>query len=372
MTSYLIFLGTFIGIYALYSLGLNLQWGYTGLLNFGHVAFMTVGAYTTVLLNLQGVPSPIAALCGMVMAALLGLVMGLTTLRLREDYLAIVTIGGAEVIRLIATNEKWLTKGTQGLQGFDLPLQNWEPNVFARLGMIGLLTGAMIWVYWQLWRWTRHRLQHCQHNPRQHNYRQLVGQIVLSFSLAVLGLTLYCAEVQGLYYYTFVPKSGLLLLLILVSIVTFWSVEHLVRSPWGRVLKAVREDQEVARALGKNVFSYKLQSLMLGGAIAGLAGAFYAWQFASLYPDSFKPQTTFDAWTIVVLGGAANNLGPILGAVLFWGYDSLTRFGFAALQWGDARVGALRIMVIGLLLIGLMVWRPQGLLGNKDELTLER
>jgi neutral amino acid transport system permease protein len=111
---------------------------------------------------------------------------------------------------------------------------------------------------------------------------------------------------------------------------------------------------------------------MLGGAIAGLAGAFYVWQLAAVFPDNFKPQVTFDAWTIVVLGGSAHILGPLLGAIVFWAYDSLTRFGFAALPMDDVRLGALRIMLIGLLLMGLMLWRPQGLLGKKEELTLGR
>ena len=146
-----------------------------------------------------------------------------------------------------------------------------------------------------------------------------------------------------------------------------------MRSPWGRVLKAIREDEEVARALGKNVFWYKLQSLMLGGAITGLSGALYVWQLTAVYPDQFKPIATFNGWTIVVLGGTGNNIGTLLGATIFWTYQTVSRFFLDDLfPFTDAQLGALRIMLIGLLLIVLMMVRPQGLLGKSDELTLDR
>lgn len=295
---YLIFLTTLTATFAIFNLGLNLQWGFTGLINFGHVVFMTVGAYTTVLLSLNGVPWFIAILIGAGFAALLGLLMGISTLRLRQDYLAIVTIGVSEIVRLIALNEEWLTKGTFGVQRFPRPFEQFgaEPEKIA----------------------------------------------LMFLSLGVLALV-------------------------------FWGLERLVRSPWGRVLKAIREDEEVAHALGKNVFWYKLQSLMLGGSIAGVAGAFYAWQLSTIYPDSFQPQVTFDAWTMIVLGGAGKNWGAILGAIVFQAYYVATRFILPAIVPLDAdRLGAFRIMIVGLMLMILMIWRPQGILGNKDELTLGR
>ena len=153
----------------------------------------------------------------------------------------------------------------------------------------------------------------------------------------------------------------------------FWRLEALVHSPWGRVLKAIREDEDVAKALGKNVFRYKLQSLMIGGAIAGLAGSFYAWQLTFINPDGFISLLTFQAWIIVVLGGSGNNVGTLLGALIFWAYDAATRFLLpAVIHLDDARLGAFRVMVIGLLMIVLMMWRPQGILGKKDELSLGR
>ncbi|NJO94006.1 MAG: branched-chain amino acid ABC transporter permease, partial [Hydrococcus sp. RM1_1_31] len=121
-SGYIVFLISSAGLYGLFALGLNVQWGYTGLINFGHVAFMTIGAYTTALLSILGVPLLIAVLIGAGLAALLGLLIGMTTLRLREDYLAIVTIGVSELVRLVALNEEWLTKGSFGIQRYPLPL----------------------------------------------------------------------------------------------------------------------------------------------------------------------------------------------------------------------------------------------------------
>ena len=146
-----------------------------------------------------------------------------------------------------------------------------------------------------------------------------------------------------------------------------------MRSPWGRVLKAIREDEQIAKALGKNIFWYKLQSFMLGGAIAGIAGSFNAWYISNVYPTNFEPLITFNAWTIVVLGGAGNNVGTIIGAILFSAYYEVTRFVLPAIIPLDSnRLAAFRIMLIGLILIVLMMWRPQGMLGKKEELTLGR
>jgi neutral amino acid transport system permease protein len=115
-----------------------------------------------------------------------------------------------------------------------------------------------------------------------------------------------------------------------------------------------------------------LQALMIGGGIAGIAGAFYAWQITSVYPTNFEPMMTFNAWTIVMLGGAGNNAGVILGAIIFWTYDTITRLDWIndTLHLSADKMGALRIMVIGLILMVIMMWRPQGFLGNRNELTL--
>jgi neutral amino acid transport system permease protein len=380
MVDYLIFLAVQTAIYSLFSLGLNLQWGFTGLINFGHVAFITIGAYTTVLLSFKGVPLLIAALCGAILAALLGLVIGFSTLRLREDYLGIVTIGVGELIRLVVNNqelpstENWETwqSGAFGLQSYRIPLSNLAPNLFLKFVMIGLLTlVALLTIFW-LWRWIRAvQPSRVADAPKTRGSKQeFTLRLIVGITLALLSVAIYISGVIGLYNYN--PKAGLMLLSVIILALVFWRLEALVRSPWGRVLKAIREDEEIPRALGKNVFWYKLQSFMLGGAIAGVAGALYAWQQSSVYPNDFEPQTTFNAWIMVILGGSGNNIGTILGAVIFSAYDALTREYLDDIfpQLTTEQSGAFRIMVIGLILMVLMVSRPQGILGKKEELTL--
>jgi len=437
MEGFVVSLVIFTAIFTLFGLGLNLQWGYTGLINFGHVAFMTIGAYTTVLLSLRGVPLWLAAIIGGIAASLLGLLIGFSTLRLREDYLAIVTIGVSEMLRLIAINEEEVTRGTFGIQGFPLPLADLNPGWLLRVLMMVVLAAVVGLAYWQGFRWLRQVWKRSP-TPELLNSSRIALGYILSLVLAVVGvgflasqskagewlppwalgaallaafvgivmlfvwlgdratqkvkgwatgLSVVVALIAGLvgiwafgyslaalYHYNDNPsKNGLMLLSVVLVAVVFWGLERLVRSPWGRVIKAIREDEEVARALGKNVFAYKLQSLMLGGFLAGLAGALYSWQLTTVYPDNFRPLVTFNAWTIVVLGGAGSNLGTLLGASIFWAYDTITRFVLRDIvPLEDARLGAFRVMVIGLILMILMIWRPQGMLGKKEELTLGR
>ncbi|HEY9642475.1 MAG TPA: branched-chain amino acid ABC transporter permease [Coleofasciculaceae cyanobacterium] len=437
MQGFIVSLIIFTAVFAVFGLGLNLQWGFTGLINFGHVAFMTLGAYTTVLLSLQGVPLLLAALVGAAVAAGLGLLIGFATLRLRTDYLAIVTIGVSEMIRLVAINEGWLTRGTLGLQGFPLPLASLNPAWPLRIGMILLFTAVIALGYWQLWKWLRQTIKSLSRQAlvtgslTALGYISSLGFLLFSIGLTAkqlkqtnalppwllglglliafttvtgfylwlsrrisaripewtVGLTTVCTmalaasglwisgiAVDAIYHYESNPsKTGLMVVSVLVLELLYWGLEKLVRSPWGRILKAIREDEEVAKALGKNVFWYKLQSLMLGGAIAGIAGALYSWQLTTVYPDNFPPLVTFNAWTIVVLGGAGSNAGTLLGSAIFWAYYNVTRFILGDIvPLDDARLGAFRIMVIGLLLMVMMVWRPQGILGKKEELTLGR
>ncbi|MEH2418847.1 branched-chain amino acid ABC transporter permease [Nostoc sp.] len=375
MVDYLIFLAISTAIFALFALGLNLQWGFTGLINFGHIAFMTLGAYTTVLLSLKGVPLLISAIAGAIVAALLGLVIGFATLRLREDYLAIVTIGTGELIRLVVNNQElpvgdtWIS-GAFGVQSYRIPLST-EPNLFVKFVMIGLLTLLAAVTFFTLWRWIRitQMSQTTDLGKRITSKQEFASRLGVGIVLAVLAAAIYISGVIGLYNYN--PKAGLMLVLLLIVAFVYWRLEILVRSPWGRILKAIREDEEIPKALGKNVFWYKLQSLMLGGAIAGIAGAFFAWQLGAIYPDNFQPQITFDTWIMVILGGSANNVGTILGAVIFFAYDALTREVLPRIvPLDEARLGAFRIMVIGLIMMVLMIWRPQGILGKKEELTL--
>lgn len=370
-SGYLIFLVTSTAVYAIFGLGLNLQWGFTGLINFGHVAFMTLGAYATAILTLNGVPMPFAVLAGMILSSLLGLLIGTSTLRLREDYLAIVTIGVSELIRLVALNEEWLTKGAFGIQRYPLPF-DFEPNIFVKFLFIGSLTILAIYAEAILLHSiTRQFKENQQVQGKSYQPRKPFALIIWGAIATFLILFAYVPGVVSLYNYSY--KAGLMLLTLLVLALVYTGLEFLVNSPWGRILKAIREDEEIPRALGKNVFWYKLQSFMLGGAIAGLAGAFFAWQLTTIYPSNFEPLLTFQAWIIVVLGGAGSNAGTILGAIIFWAYDSLTRFILPQLNAFDqSQAGAFRVMIIGLILMILMVWRPQGILGKKEELTLGR
>lgn len=436
MEDFIVSLVIFTSIYAVFGLGLNMQWGFTGLINFGHVAFMTLGSYTTVLLSQAGVPLVLAAIGGGCVAAGLGLLIGVSTLRLRTDYLAIVTIGVAEVIRSIAVNEEWLTGGTFGIQRFPLPLQGFNPSFLTRIGMIVVLTVVVGLAYFQLWQWLRQHLKRVSLAVLGRG--SLVALVYLGtltlllvaiatasqtlkraellppwvLGLALLGAivavcwgyltlakrvqfrvegwspglmlisTLFCAlvgiwifgyMVSAIYNYSNPTKTGLMWVSVLMVALLYAALQRLVRSPWGRVLKAIREDEEVAKALGKNVFWYKLQSLMVGGLCAGIAGSLYAWQLTTVFPDNFLPLITFNAWTIVMLGGAGSNVGTLMGAAIFWGYDSITRFILRDIvPLDDVSLGAFRVMIIGLILMGLMVWRPQGILGKKEELSLGR
>ncbi|MBE9029910.1 branched-chain amino acid ABC transporter permease [filamentous cyanobacterium LEGE 11480] len=366
---YLVFLVTIASIYAIFSLGLNLHWGFTGLLNFGHAGFMAIGAYTAILLNLAGVPIFLAVLAGGLLAALLGLIMGISTLRLREDYLAIVTIGFSEIIRLVAVNEEWLTKGTFGIQGFKLPLETFRPTLFTRYGMVAVFTAIVGFGAWKVGRYFWKKLQSAK-------------GLAMAFTgfwaavLAIVGFILYGACAGSLLNFRAnSAQNGLLFVSVITLAIVYVALEKLVHSPWGRVLKAIREDEEIPRALGKNIFFYKLQSLMIGGFIAGIGAVFQAWQLSNIYPTQYQTNITFTTWTIVVLGGAGSNPGILLGAAIFWAYSAITRdLGQVPLLSGleADQIGALRIMLIGVILMVLMVSRPQGILGNKDELTLGR
>ncbi|MEM1367589.1 MAG: branched-chain amino acid ABC transporter permease [Cyanobacteria bacterium P01_H01_bin.15] len=363
MVDYLVRVCIFASFFSIFALGLNLQWGFAGLINFGHVAFMTLGAYATVLLSSQGVPILIAVGVGALLAAGLGLLVGTSTLRLREDYLSIVTIGVSEVIRLVANNEEWLTRGSFGVQSYPLPLGAWEPGGFGKVILFLILAALGIFASTQLWQGLSRRRRAGKKGKVNDWVMTLIAQTLIG-SVTINGFVAIAN-----YQY----KVGLMILALLSLALVFWGLEFITHSPWGRVLKAIREDEEIPRALGKSVFWYKLQAFMLGGVIAGIGGAFYAWQLTTVYPSSFDPLVTFNAWTMVVLGGAGSNPGAVLGAVIFWIYDSVTRFVLSDLPWLDAgRIGAFRLMAIGLILMVMMRWRPQGILGNKDELTLTK
>jgi len=298
LLDYLISIMLTAGIYAIFALGLNLQWGYAGLLNFGHVAFMAIGAYTTVLLSLHGAPLPLAILTGMILAGVAGAFLGMATLKLREDYLAIVTIGFSEILRFLLLNEAWLTKGSFGLYGYPRPFQ----DLVSAQDYNFFLAGVVL--------------------------------IILAFVYALL--------------------------------------EVLARSPWGRVLKSIRDDEAVSISLGKDAFHYKVQSLILGSSIAALSGSLLAFYLQYINPMNFQPVETFYAWIIVIMGGSGNNRGTIIGAMLLWGFFSGTRFVEGYLSFSPSASSATRMVLIGAMLVALMMFRPQGLMGRKEELAIGR
>jgi neutral amino acid transport system permease protein len=224
--------------------------------------------------------------------------------------------------------------------------------------------------FFSLWRWVRvSQVSNIANSQKKVGGKQeFISRLIIGVLLAVLAVAVYISGAIALYNDN--PTAGLMLMSLIVLAFVFWRLEILVRSPWGRILKAIREDEEIPKALGKNVFWYKLQSLMLGGAVAGIAGAFIAWQLSAIYPNNFEPQETFNAWIIVILGGSGNNLGTVLGAIIYFIYYEGTRNLDKIIPLDSDRLSALRIMIIGLILMVLMIWRPQGILGKKEELTL--
>jgi branched-chain amino acid transport system permease protein len=293
MTAYLVAMAILALIYALLALGLNLHWGHTGLINFGHVAFFALGAYATALATTHGAPIAVGFVAAVVVAAVAALPIGWITVRLRSDYLAIVTIGFSETLRLVLLNEEWLTRGPHGLSGI--------PRPFETLG-------------------------------------------------------------RG------TSEVAYLALLVVAVVVVYATLERLVRSPLGRVLRAIREDEDAAVALGKDVVAFKVRSLVLGAAIAGLAGAFYAHYINYVVPDQFLPLVTFYVWIAVILGGSGSNAGALIGTAVLLVFLEGTRF---LKDWGlavdEARLAAFRFVVVGLALIALVRFRPQGLLGEAER-----
>jgi len=309
------FVGVVAGIYTILALGLQLEFGFTGLLNFGQVAFMAIGAYTMAILVVkEGWSTWLAAPLAVVAAAIAGVLLGLPSVRLRADYFAIVTIAFSEIVRYVAINEQSLTGGSQGT---------------IALGKVG---------------------EAAQYNSEWEGFQSWV-QGVLHVSSDV----------------------AMLVIVWVVAVVLLALVWLAVRTPWGRVLRAIREDEDAAASLGKNAFAYKLQSLALGSALGGVAGVFYAWQFSYFSPDDFQPLLTFFAWMIVILGGLGRVWSVPVGSLVFGFLFAGTRFlDFAPLSYLDSAERAyLRLIVIGLVIIGLVLLRPQGILGRREEMVLE-
>jgi len=306
--------------YALSAMGLNLQFGYTGLLNFGHVAFMMAGAYGTAITVDAGGSLWLGVIVGIASGALLGMLLGIPTLRLRADYLAIVTISIGEIMRLFARSgfAEPLTGGVFGIQAF--AGEFFDLNPFAPGARYG---------------W---------------------GEFV--FQGRALFVSLVGWALVGL------------------GVIVTWK---LIRSPWGRVVRAVREDEDAVRSLGKNVFFYKLQALMLGGAFGALAGLLLAIEQQNVTPNSFEPRVTFFLYVVVIVGGAGTVIGPVIGSLifqfLFFFFDSFMGsaqeqgwFDWAGFDATDA--AQVKLVLVGAGLMALMAFRPQGIFGSKEEMLV--
>lgn len=313
-------LGPVGAAYALSAIGLNLQFGFTGLLNFGHVAFMMAGAYGTAITVEAGGSLWLGVVVGVATGVVLGLLLGIPTVRLRTDYLAIVTISIGEIMRLVARS------------GFAEPLTG---------GVFGIQ--AFAGEFFDL-------------NPFSPGARYGWGEFVF----------------QGRALFVTLVGWSLVLLGVLIT----WK---LVRSPWGRVIRAVREDEDAARSLGKNVFLFKLQALMVGGGFGALAGVLLAIEQQNVTPNSFEPKVTFFLLVIVIVGGAGTIVGPVVGALifqfLFFFFDSLMISAQEQgwLDWAgfDATDAAqVKLVLVGVGLMALMAFRPQGVFGNKEEMLV--
>jgi ABC-type branched-subunit amino acid transport system permease subunit len=321
-----IFVGVVAGIFSIFALGLQIQFGYTGLLNFGHVAFMAIGAYTMAILVVRTDLSIwISGLIAILVSVAFGLLIGLPTLRLRDDYLAITTIAFGEMVRYFALNLHGLTGGPQGT--------------------INLLGPGRAASYNSEWIQFQRRIQ--------------------GWLETLLGDTFLGPYIN--------PNFTMMVIVWTVVLLLILFLQRTVHSPYGRVLRSIREDEDAAASLGKNVFSYKLQALAIGAAIGALAGLFYAWQFSFFSPIDFLPLQTFFAYVIVLLGGTARNWAVPVGAIIFAVLFAGTRFlDFWPLNELDSAERAFfRLIIVGLLLIALMAFRPQGIFGRKQEMVLE-
>ena len=300
LLAYLVFFLTMVGIYGVFVLGLNIQWGYAGMFNIGVGAFFALGAYVSAILTSDpsdaylggfglsfGAGVAAAALAACVMAVFVGAV----TARLRSDYLAIATLGLAEILRLILKNEQWLTGGVRGLG----PI----PNPAAVAG----------------------------------GYEAL-AYLAIVFAFVAL-------------FYALSARA--------------------YRAPWGRAMRAIREDEEAAAAIGKDVSGFRLQAFVLGAAPMGVAGALYAHFVGFISPEAFNLEfATLLLWVMLVAGGSGNLRGALLGVAIVWTIWSGAVFATPQLPAEYASDGAaLRVLIIGLLLIAILIWRPEGLSPEK-------
>lgn len=382
------FVGLDAVVFVLAALGLNVQFGYAGLLNFGQAAFMAAGAYGLGMsANYWGVSWWFGILFGLAYATVLAVIVGVPTLRLRADYLAIVTIALAELVRLIVRSVTHKAKfgGSDGLKGFADGFQKLNPmdsagtpygiGPFQVHGTM-VIAAAVFWIALSgviglavARRWVRRR------------ERGDVRTTALVASVVTLGVSLLiCSRVRVLGAQLWTLMVGWVLAGLCALFV--WA---LMRSPWGRVIKGVREDEDAVRSLGKNVFGYKMSSLVIGAVLGMLAGFIFALKNSNVQPDNYSRAVTFYVMTALVLGGLATVVGSIVGPMLFWALLAFTDVFLGELADAQGRISVFgvevlrdasavlqfRLMLVGIALILLMVYRPQGIFGNRKEMALD-
>jgi len=301
MLSYLTFFLTVAAILSIATLGLNLQWGVSGQFNAGVVGFMAIGGYSHAILTMPvsqtllvqlNAPFVVGIVGALVVSGVAALLVGVITLKLRSDYLAIATFGIATSIQVLANNLEPLTGGSSGLVGIPRPFEDWGPRGYG-------------------WAW-------------------------LLMVLCILG----------------VVSAGL---------------QTLLRSPWGRVQRALREDEVVCAALGKNVVRFRLTAFVMGAMLMGLSGALYAAFVGTTSPTEFLPILTFQIWAMLIVGGSGSNVGAIAGSFAIWGLWTLSGVAVVSIlppQW-QAQGGALQYILVGLVLVLTLLFRPQGLFGAR-------
>ena len=303
--------GIIAGIYTIFALGLQLNVGFTGIQNFGQVGFMAIAAYTMAILTTtpdggEGINFWLSLPLSVGVTIAFALIVGLPALRLRADYFAIATIAFAESMRLIALNWRDLTNGAQGIFGFDRSWDDFSGGIEDFIVDLG---------------WT--------------DVPSLFPLFLVTWELAI-ALTFGLSRMQG--------------------------------TPWGRVLRAIREDEDAARALGKNAFSYKLQSLAISATLAAIAGFLFAINIKFVVPDSYLPIVTFTGYAVLILGGLANYWGVAVGSIILW--TILEGLRFMDLPLDETQIAALRFILLNLTLILLLAFRPQGMLGKREEMVL--
>nr|WP_233571916.1 MULTISPECIES: branched-chain amino acid ABC transporter permease [Halobacteriales] len=349
--SYTLYLAGLTGMYVLLSFGLNAQWGYTGLINFSVAAFFGIGAYATALVTATNSPLSIpgGVLVGLVLAilasAVVAVAIAIPTLRLRSDYLAIASLGLAEVVRQIVLNQRDWTNGSGGLRGI--------PDVFAGWPVLGELP------------------------------EQLPGLQFTEYAVGIPGL--FRVRVLGFTLDTPFWTDLLNFVVVVVFVVAVYLLLRRVhRSPWGRVLRTIRSDEDLASALGKDTYGFKLQSFVLGSIIMALGGIFYAFLAAYVSPGDLEPINTFYVWIAVILGGSGSNRGAMFGGFVVVAIREGTRFASDILPsqlpvnipvlvdvYGAivSDFGSTRLLIVGLLIVLVMRLRPEGVLPPQRELV---